>query len=181
MDNNKIPTIDLGTYNRADFPSVDEMAEKIQEDAIDVLQTAKTESTQHVIIQSLPHGDLLKVLYFLFDMFNDFRIQFFPVKETARAMLAGNQLEGDTIHIGIRSLEWTSDNKLIVETCMENDHVEKLSETDNTAEYEKDGVKIVFHFYPDNECITYLSSIDYEFEKWTIPQRFDEFCEKYDK
>ena len=161
MDQNKIPTIDLGLDDRA---------------------AGATPYTKGIEpSKSLPHGDLLKVLYFIFDTFKPFGIQFFPVRETAKAMLAGDQLEGDQIDIGIRKLEWTENQKFYVMTNFDNEKVEMIEEDLDHAVFNKDGVKIVFHFYDDNPCIQFLSSVNYEYEDWQVPQRFEEFCEKYDK
>ena len=170
MDQNNVPTIDLGKYNEADFPSTEKMAEKIQDDAVAAISK-----------QSLPHGELLKTLYFLFDTFKPFGIQFFPVRQTAEDMIAGRELSGDQIDIGIRKNEWNETSKFYVYHNFDNEHVETLSRNTEIEEYEKDGVKIVLHIYSDNDCISYLSSIQYEYEDWQIPQRFAEFTEKYDK
>ncbi len=169
MDQNNVPTIDLGQPRQAgsNLPLKTEIAE-VKIDKV-------------VPQNSIPSGELLKILYFLFDTFKPFGIQFFPVRQTAKDMLAGRELSGDQIDIGIRKNEWNETSKFYVYHNFDNEHVETLSRNDNTEEYEKDGVKIVLHIYSDNDCISYLSSIQYEYEDWQIPQRFTEFCEKYDK
>jgi len=169
MDNQNIPTIDLGQPRQAgsNLPLKTVVAD-VKIDKIDPQN-------------SLPHGELLKTLYFLFDTFKPFGIQFFPVRQTAEDMIAGRELSGNQIDIGIRKNEWNETSKFYIYHNFDNEHVETLNRNTEIEEYLKDGVKIVFHIYSDNDCIAYLGNIQYEYENWDVPQRFKEFCEKYDK
>ena len=169
MDNNNVPTIDLGQPKQ---PGSNQPLKT-------VIEEVKIEKVAPQ--SSIPHGELLKTLYFLFDTFKPFGIQFFPVRQTAEDMIAGRELSGDQIDIGIRKNEWNETSKFYIYHNFDNEHVETISRNVEQEEYLKDGVKIVFHLYSDNECIAYLSSIQYERENWDVPQRFKEFCEKYDK
>lgn len=169
MEAINVPTIDLGQPKQAGS----------NQPLKTVIEEVKIEKV--VPQSSIPSGELLKTLYFLFDTFKPFGIQFFPVRQTAEDMIAGRELSGDQIDIGIRKNEWNDTSKFYIYHNFDNEHVETISRNVEQEEYLKDGVKIVFHLYSDNDCIAYLSSIQYEFESWDIPQRFEEFCEKYDQ
>ena len=149
MENNQ-PTIDLGKPKQ---PGSNQPLKTVIEE-VEIEKVAPQ--------SSIPYGELLKTLYFLFDTFKPFGIQFFPVRQTAEDMIAGRELSGDQIDIGIRKNEWNDTSKFYIYHNFDNEHVETLSRNVEQEEYLKDGVKIVFHIYSDNDCIAYLGNIQYE-------------------
>lgn len=152
MDQNNIPTIEIGQI-----------------------------STKPQIHKSFSHGDLLNVMYFIWDAFDKTGIKFFPVRETARLMLAEKELEGDYLDIGVRALEFNKDARFVINSYFDNMKCIVNKQTDMLWECKYAGIPFTLHIYPENECIHELDQRQYEYEAWYFPQRFEEFCERYDK
>jgi len=128
----------------------------------------------------LGHDVLLPVLYFIWDAFNRAAMDFFAVRQTAKAIIGKDQLSGDSIEIGIRRNEWISDNKDLFDIFMENEGILPENETPEGVTYMKNGVAINLHVYEDNPCVTNLVPVQYEYEKFNVPNRFDRFCAEFD-
>lgn len=133
------------------------------------------------ISQDLGHEHLLKVLYFFFDAFSRSGINFFVVRDTAKWMRNQDQLRGDHLDVGIRKLEWISGNQDLFNIYMQNEGLTPTKETDKLLEYVYQGVPVTIHLYPDNECITALTSIVYEHESWMVPNQYERFVKEFEQ
>jgi hypothetical protein len=80
----------------------------------------------------------------------------------------------------VRNNEWINGNQEILFPYFEQEHVELKSELPNQLTYEWQGIPFVIHFYADNECITALIPVTYEYESWNIPNQFERFEKEYD-
>lgn len=148
---------------------------------IPVNQMPVTETVTAPVVVDLGHDKLLSCLYFLFDAFDRAGMEFFLVKGTAKKAMNEDMLEGGHIDIGVRRLEWDNDQKDILFTYLQNEHIEEVSKLPDKLTLKWNDVPFTINIYVDNPCITALIPIVYEHEHWKIPNRFDIFEKEYDK
>lgn len=122
------------------------------------------------------HDQLHDALYFIDDAFERSAILFFLVHKTAKQAINNQDLSGDKIEVGVRKLEWISGGKRILDNFISSYLV---SETEDRAEYNYNGVPIVVYIYPDDACITQCDRIVYEYDFFNLPNPYSKFEELY--
>lgn len=141
--------------------------------------------TQQQIIQSTPkdigHEELIRTLYFLWDGFKRSYMDFFLLRDTAKQALSGKQLSGDHIDVGVRKNEWVSGNKPILDIFFEHEHVTKVKENEEIYEGIYQEVPFTIHLFSENDCLSSLIPLNYEHERWLVPNRFEHFDKEIDK
>lgn len=148
-------------------------------------QTEQVVQTQQQVplvpVKELTHDQLIRTLYVIWDGFKRSYMDFFLLRQTAKDALAGKQLTGGHIDIGVRKNEWVSGNKPILDIFFENEHVKVVK--DNTEIYEGiyQDVPFTIHLFSENECLSSLIPFNYEHERWLVPNRFEHFDKEIDK
>jgi hypothetical protein len=135
----------------------------------------KTEIKAEFIEESKPqltHDQLLKALYWVFDLFDRALINFFLVGKTAECVVFKKQLEGDCIEVGVRHNEWKSGSLRIIEAFALADKVDK-----KYALYTYNNIPIIVHILEDHPTITSPDMVLYQSEYFRIPNPYKEFLE----
>jgi hypothetical protein len=132
-------------------------------------------------VVELPHDQLMKGLYFLLDAFDRAQVTFFLVRQTAKDAINQHQLTGDHLDVGVRNNEWINGNQEILFPYFDQENVVLKSELPDSLTYEWQDIPFTIHFYNDNECITALNTVAYEYEGWYIPNQFERFEKEFDK
>lgn len=152
--------------------------EEIEKDVKEVVDEVRQEIYDKS--RDISHHELLSCLYFIFDAFSRVGMDFFLVKQTAKWMMNEDELRGDHLDIGVRSLEWANDNKDMLFEYFNYEHVKILSQLPNKITFEWHEIPFTVHLYEDNPCITSLKPIVYEHEGWFVPDQFERFEKEYD-
>lgn len=138
-------------------------------------QVIKTE------VKDLGHEELIRTLYFLWDGFQRSYMDMFLLRDTAKQALAGKQLSGDHVDIGVRKNEWISGNRPILDIFFDNEHVTKVKDNEEIYEGIYQEVPFTIHLFSENECLASLIPLNYEHERWLVPNRFEYFDKEIDK
>lgn len=117
------------------------------------------------------HEDLLKALYWAFDIFERAAMPFFLVYKTAEDVLETKQLEGDAIQVGVRDVEWASGARRIQDPYTEVE--------ENVFEFKSGDVPIILHIFKDDQCIKVPDSKVYYNEVFNMPNPYSRFKEIY--
>lgn len=145
-------------------------------------ESIEEEASQPVkVVTSFPHHQLLSCLYFVQDAFERASLEYFLVRDTAKAAIESKQLHGATIDIGVRHNTWSSDQKDIIFTFFSGERVEQISDLPNSLTFSWRDIPFTIHIYDDNECLLALNTIRYEYETWFVPNQFERFEKEFDK
>ncbi len=132
----------------------------------------KLEPEQAHPLEKLSHENLLKALYWAFDIFERAAMPFFLVYSTAESVFGKKELEGDSVHVGVRINEWTSGMRRV------QDSYRVIG--DNTFEFTSlEGVPITLHVFEDDHCIRATDSQVYYNEIFQLPNPYSRFLEVY--
>jgi hypothetical protein len=133
------------------------------------------ESMENTKIQSTTNPDeLLKALYWIWDVFDRCNVPFFLVNQTAKDVIAQRDLTGNKIEVGIRRNEWVSGGKRLIDAF-----ATPTSETDNGATYQFEGVPIFLYVYDTSDCIEQTDMVRYKYEQFKVPNPYSKFIEIY--
>jgi hypothetical protein len=137
-------------------------------------KTEQTTSSSTKKSEDFSHDQLLQALYWVHDLFDRANMPFFLVYNTAESVLQKKQLEGDSVQVGVRLLEWNSGAKTIIDTFAQPDMKES-----EEATYIYNGVPVVVHVYTDDRCITSPDTVIYNAEYFKLPNPYRRFMEVF--
>ncbi len=128
---------------------------------------------------SLPHEELLEALFFFWDGFERASMNFFLVKDTARQVIAGSELTGDSLTLGIRRREWQGGQQRVFRAFME--HEKTLPERiEHGLLFNYKGIPVYLYIYDENPTLEALDIVFYQNDTFNTPNPFDTFNDKYD-
>lgn len=133
---------------------------------------------ERFIDKSLPSDKLLEALYFIWEASDRGQLDMFLVGDTAKQVIAQEELSGDKITVGVRKNQWISGQGRIVRDYLQHELRRYIDERDPEFTYQ--GVPIVIKQYEDNPCLQSLNPIFYKYETFHIPDPYKEFVEKYE-
>lgn len=119
-------------------------------------------------------NDLLQALYKIWDAFERANVEFFLVGDTYYAAKANRDLTGDRVTVGIRKNEWISGGRRLIDAF-----ITPVSETEDMALYEFEGVPVEVRVYKDSDCILNCDTINYRYESFKTPNPYSEFVKQY--
>jgi hypothetical protein len=140
----------------------------------------ETQLNQEVPQISLPANELLQALYFIWDAAERGQLQMFLIGDTAKQVIANEDLKGDKITVGVRRNEWNSGQGRIAQTFMEHELGTKAVELDSQVSYKFRGVPIIIKLYEENPCLTSFDVVYYGYETFNLPNPYKTFVEKYE-
>lgn len=128
-----------------------------------------------VVLKGFSHDKLLPALYWIWDGFDRALMGMFLVYKTADDVRSKLLLEGDSIHVGVRQLEWDSGSRPILD-----DYLGKPVEiTKDWAKYMFENVPIYVHIFEDDPCIVETDTVLYEQENFCLPNTYEQFIERF--
>lgn len=130
-------------------------------------------------VADISHDKLLEALFFFWDGFERASMNFFSVKDTARQIKADQPLEGNSLTLGIRRMEWQGGQDRVFQAFIEHERIEH-EDFEHGIKYTYKGIPVYLYIYDDNPCITTLDIVFYNNDTFNMPTPFDTFCEKYD-
>lgn len=116
------------------------------------------------------HQELMDALYHVQDMFSRASIPFFVLDDTAAAMLTNFDLEGDSVHIGVRDTDWHSTGFDILTIL-----VEAQETTKDYALIMYGEVPIHVYVFKNHKTIESPDLIPYGYEYFNVPNPYTEF------
>lgn len=122
----------------------------------------------------LTHDDLLKALYWIWDVMDKASMGVFLIHDTAESAMNHKLLTGNSIHVGVRRLEWESGNRRIVDSI-----AIPVEQTDNVFTYMHGDVPVVLHVFDEDESISSTDQILYEREYFKVPNPYSRFVEVF--
>lgn len=136
------------------------------------MKWSKVEPTKpvEVVVEQKPqytHEQLLKALYFAYDLFERAQIPFMLLGDTAKAAKDGYLLSGDGIYIGVKETDWHESNIRVIEACYMADIVERGKVT-----YLHEGVPIYCSIIKDYNGYSYDQRM-YQREFFNFPNPFE--------
>lgn len=120
------------------------------------------------------HEELIKALYWTFDVFDRANMNHFLVYKTAEDVLQKKHLEGNGIYIGVRLNEWLSGSKNIVDSF-----AQPVEETEDYIKYEFEKIPVYLYIFDDDPCIVSLNQIMYEREYFKLPNPYSGFMDRF--
>lgn len=124
--------------------------------------------------QSFSHSTLIQSLYWIWDAFDRALIKMFVVGPTHESIKNNNDLSGDTIHVGVRRLEWESGSRSVFNAFAGAPE----EENKELAKYNHNGIIVLVHVYEDDPSINTLDSKMYFGENFNLPTPYSRF-QKY--
>lgn len=131
-------------------------------------------------VEPVASEQLLAALYFIWDAAERGQLQVFLIKDTAKQVIAQEDLSGDKITVGVRRNEWDSGQGRIAQTFLEHELNAKAVEKDGEVIYDCHGVPIIIKLYEDNPCLNSFDMVFYKYETFHLPNPYKEFVEKYE-
>lgn len=120
------------------------------------------------------HDQLLKALYFIFDLFSRANMPFFLTEDTAECAKKGLPLKGNKVTVGIRQLDNQAHSFSILEAFFLADKIGK-----NQIRYTYEGIPIIVEVVHDNDPMyTFTDTIIYQQEWFHLPNPYDKYVEK---
>lgn len=168
MDNTKTQETTFNTPPEATQLDIEQGDASFQEEKKENLD--EIESTQ-----SIPPDQLLVALYYVWDAFDRCNVPYFLVNQTAEDAIAGRNLTGNCIEIGIRRTEWISGGRRLIDNFLGL----PVEESPTLATYKHEGVPILLYNYEDHECIVQTDMIHYAHEEFKVPNPYSAFKEIY--
>ena len=123
---------------------------------------------------SLSHDELLKGLYFVFDLFSRSNTPFFLLGDTAKAVIENKSLSGDKVEVGVRKVEYQDRPFGIMQAFHQAE-----SFTDNEILYKIDNIPVVVKVIDSlDPMFMATNTVMYQHEFFNIPNPFKEYWEK---
>jgi len=125
-------------------------------------------------IKTYEPQQLLNALYWIWDVFDRCNVPFFLVNQTAKDVIAQRDLTGNKIEVGIKQTEWISGGRRLLDAF-----ATPLSETEDSATYQFEGIPVILHVYKPSECIEQTDMVRYRYEQFKVPNPYSKFVEIY--
>lgn len=119
---------------------------------------------------SFNHDELLKALYFIWDMMDRIPMPFVLINDTAESVINHKDLSGDGVHIGVRDTDWNGTGLNILAVLMNAEETDK-----HKVKYSHNGVPIYVHIYKNHPTLQSPDYVVYAHESWRVPNPYSEF------
>lgn len=130
---------------------------------------------------NLSSEELLNALYFIWDAAERGQLQMFLTGNTAKQVIAQEDLSGDKITVGVRRNEWDSGQGRIAQTFLEHELGHKMVDVDNEVIIKaRNGVPIHIKLYDENPTLDSFDIVFYRYETFNLPNPYKTFLEKYE-
>ena len=137
--------------------------------------TLKKSSVPEIVeVISLPHDQLLKALYWIWDCMERSSVTLLLVGSTAESVKNHRDLIGDKITVAVRKNEWDSGAKNIVDAF-----ATPIVDNGTTLDYEFEGTPIKLFILEDNAMLTSADTILYKSEYFKMPNPLEQFVREF--
>lgn len=127
-----------------------------------------------VKLVGIPHVDLLKALYWVFDFMDRAMISVYLIGDTAQAVKAHKDLYGDKIQVAIRRLEWESGARRIADAF-----ATPKEDRGTEVEYDFNGVPVILYVLEDSSTLTNFDTTIYNAEYFKLPNPYAQFEKEF--
>lgn len=150
-------------------------------DTIKVLPVIEEIVTEEVVIKepvlekvAPTHDQLLKALYWMFDVMDRALINFYVVGETGECIRNKKDLTGTRVMVAVRKNDWESGARRIADAFAPN-----FVDNGETVDYEYEGVPVRLFVLPDSTTLTNHDTVIYNSEYFKLPNPYEQFKKEF--